>query len=153
MIYFCTSHVYTNYSMCILHILFKHASRIWVTCWHHFHASAYLDRGNNSHPRGTSTSKPSCLHTTRASLESQLSSHTVPHTRPMYTSTLPSLYIIWPFNKTNISIVATRLLGSCTYRKQWSCLCTSVNSHLAWDHKGNTYPLAHWSWTQGWLPL
>ena len=48
-----------------------------------------------------STSNPSCLHTTRASLELQLSSHTVPHTPPMHTSTLPSLSFDPPISRTS----------------------------------------------------
>ena len=42
-------------------------------------------------PRGV---YPSCLHTTWASRLSQRSSHTVPHTPPTHTSTLPSLAVL-----------------------------------------------------------
>jgi len=46
----------------------------------------------------------SCLHTTLASLLSQKSSHTVPHTPLMQTSTLPALFT-GPLTKRSVSLV------------------------------------------------
>ena len=47
---------------------------------------------------------PSCLHTTLASLLSQKSSHTVPHTPLMQTSTLPALFT-GPLTKRSVLLV------------------------------------------------
>ena len=97
--------------------LFRNKKQVWISDTEKLCMSGSgFTVGEGSMPGNSPSGRnPSCLQTTDASLLSQRSSHTVPHTLPKQISTLPSISVWPPTRRTSPSV---QFSGTTTYTER-----------------------------------